>query len=57
MIANFALATFMVGLTVTIHFFGLMGLLWILREHGHRFRAAREAGRDKGQRSCSSCWG
>jgi len=38
MIANFALATFMVGLTVTVHFFGLLGLLWFLREHGHRFR-------------------
>lgn len=38
MIANFALATFMVGLTVTIHFAGLLALLWILRERGHRFR-------------------
>jgi hypothetical protein len=38
MIANFVLATFMVGLTVTVHFFGLLGLLWFLREHGHRFR-------------------
>ncbi|SKA12060.1 Ion channel [Enhydrobacter aerosaccus] len=38
MIANFALATFMVGLTVTIHFGGLLALLWILRERGHRFR-------------------
>lgn len=40
MIANFALATFMVGLTVTVHFFGLLGLLWFLREHSHRFRPA-----------------
>ena len=39
MIANFALATFMVGLTVTIHFLGLMALLWLLRTRGHRFRA------------------
>jgi hypothetical protein len=38
MIANFALATFMVGLTVTIHFVGLLALVWFLREHGHRFR-------------------
>lgn len=38
MIANFVLAMFMVGLTVTVHFFGLLGLLWFLREHGHRFR-------------------
>ncbi|WP_428671076.1 potassium channel family protein [Reyranella sp.] len=36
MIANFAAATFMVVLTVTVHFFGLLGLLWFLREHGHR---------------------
>jgi hypothetical protein len=39
MIANFALATFMVGLTVTIHFFGFLVLLWVLRSRGHRFRA------------------
>jgi hypothetical protein len=38
-IANFALATFMVGLTVTIHFGGLLGLLWVLRGSGHRLRA------------------
>ena len=37
MIANLALATLMVGLTVTIHFFGLLGLLWFLHHHGHRF--------------------
>ncbi|MCW5737540.1 MAG: two pore domain potassium channel family protein [Enhydrobacter sp.] len=37
MIANFVAATAMVGLTVTVHFFGLLGLLWFLREHGHRF--------------------
>ena len=39
MILNFAVATLMVGLTVTIHFFGLLGLLWFLRRRGHRFRA------------------
>jgi len=39
MIANFALATILVGLTVIIHFFGLLALLWILRSRGHRFRA------------------
>ena len=39
MIANFALATFMVGLTVTIHFGGLLGLLSVLRGSGHRLRA------------------
>ena len=37
MIANFFLSAFMVGLTVTVHFFGLLGLLWFLRKHGHRF--------------------
>ena len=39
MIANFALAALMVGLTVTIHFFGLLVLLWFLRRSGHRFHA------------------
>ncbi len=39
MIANFALAAVMVGLTVTTHFFGLLGLAWFLRQHGHRFHA------------------
>jgi hypothetical protein len=39
MIANFALATAMVGLTVTIHFGGLMGLLWLLRNGGHLLQA------------------
>ena len=43
MIANFALATFMVGLTVTIHFGGLLGLMWLLRTRGHRFRAHESA--------------
>ena len=43
MIANFSLATIMVGLTVTIHFSGLLFLLWILRGSGHRFRAHESA--------------
>lgn len=43
MIANFALSTFMVGLTVTIHFGGLLGLLWILRSSAHRLRPHESA--------------
>ena len=43
MILTFALATFMVGLTVTIHFGGLLGLLWLLRGSGHRFRPHESA--------------
>jgi hypothetical protein len=39
MIENLALASAMVALTVTIHFFGLLLLLRILRSRGHRFRA------------------
>lgn len=39
MLANFAVSTLMVGMTVTIHFFGLLALLWILRQRGHRLRA------------------
>jgi hypothetical protein len=39
MIANFVLSGLMVGLTVTIHFGGLLGLMWVLRGSGHRFRA------------------
>jgi hypothetical protein len=35
MIERLALATFMVGLTVTVHFFGLLALLWILRSRAH----------------------
>jgi len=38
-IVNLALATVMVGLTVTLHFFGLLGLLWVLRGKGHHLRA------------------
>ena len=33
-IANFALASCMVGLTVTIHFGGLLVLMWVLRTRG-----------------------
>jgi hypothetical protein len=42
-IANLALATFMVGLTVVIHFVGLLALMWWLRSRGHRFRAHESA--------------
>jgi hypothetical protein len=43
MIGNLALATLMVGLTVIIHFVGLLGLMWVLRARGHRFRAHESA--------------
>ena len=43
MIGNLALTTFMVGLTVIIHFAGLLGLMWWLRARGHRFRAHESA--------------
>jgi hypothetical protein len=43
MIGNLALATLMVGLTVSIHFVGLLGLMWVLRARGHRFRAHESA--------------
>ena len=43
MIGNLALATLMVGLTVIIHFVGLLGLMWALRARGHRFRAHESA--------------
>ena len=43
MIANLALATLMVGLTVIIHFAGLLALIWVLRARGHRFRAHESA--------------
>jgi len=39
MLSNIALSTFMVGLNVTIHFAGLLALLFVLRRTGHRFRA------------------
>jgi hypothetical protein len=35
MIERMVLATLMVGLTVTVHFFGLLTLLWILRSRAH----------------------
>lgn len=35
MIERLALATLMVGLTVTVHFFGLLALLWMLRARAH----------------------
>lgn len=39
MLANFALATGLVWLTVSIHFGGLLALMWLLRRRGHRLRA------------------
>jgi Ion channel len=39
MLVNFAAASFMVGLTVTIHFGGALVLMWLLSSHGHRFHA------------------
>lgn len=39
MLADLALATVMVALTVTTHFFGLLGLLRLLRARGAGFRA------------------
>ena len=39
MIENFALATLMVVATVSIHFGGLLGLLWVLRNSGHLLHA------------------
>jgi hypothetical protein len=43
MIGNLALAAFMVGLTVVVHFAGLLALMWLLRARGHRFRAHESA--------------
>jgi voltage-gated potassium channel Kch len=43
MIGNLALAAFMVGLTVIVHFAGLLVLMWLLRARGHRFRAHESA--------------
>ncbi|MCC7272315.1 MAG: two pore domain potassium channel family protein [Alphaproteobacteria bacterium] len=45
MIANLALATAMVGATVLMHFGGLLGLLWILRNRRHRLRPHESAAR------------
>ena len=36
---NLAVSTLMVALTVVIHFLGLLGLLFLLRRRGARFRA------------------
>ncbi|GEP58021.1 potassium channel family protein [Reyranella soli] len=43
MIGNLALAAFMVGLTVVVHFAGLLLLIRLLRARGHRFRAHESA--------------
>lgn len=43
MIGNLALASFMVGVTVIVHFAGLLTLMWLLRARGHRFRAHESA--------------
>ncbi len=40
MIAHLAFSVVMVTATVTIHFGGLLGLLWILRNLSHRLNAA-----------------
>jgi len=42
-IGNLALAAFMVGLTVVVHFAGLLLLIRLLRARGHRFRAHESA--------------
>jgi hypothetical protein len=39
LVENLAAASGMVALTVTVHFFGLLGLLYFLRRRGARFRA------------------
>lgn len=39
MLENLALASVMVAATVTIHFFGLLGLLHALRRRGRHFKA------------------
>jgi Ion channel len=39
LIQNLAAASVMVAMTVSIHFFGLLGLLYILRRRGERFHA------------------
>jgi len=45
MFANFVLASFMVGLTVCIHFVGLLALTWLLRRRGHHLRPHESAAR------------
>lgn len=39
LIQNLCVATAMVALTVAVHFFGLLALLFFLRRRGERFRA------------------
>jgi hypothetical protein len=39
LIQNLAVASGMVALTVTIHFFGLLALMWFLRQRAAGFRA------------------
>jgi voltage-gated potassium channel Kch len=43
MLANFVFSTVMVGLTVTVHFGGLLGLIWLLRSSRRRFRMHESA--------------
>ncbi|WP_421996570.1 potassium channel family protein [Reyranella sp.] len=43
MMANLALASLMVSLTVVVHFAGLLMLMRMLRARGHRFRAHESA--------------
>jgi hypothetical protein len=38
LIANLAAGSFMVGVTVLIHFWGLIGLTWLMGRHGARLR-------------------
>ncbi len=39
MAQNLGMSSLMVATTVTIHFFGLLTMLYLLRRHGGRFRA------------------
>ncbi|MBC7768246.1 MAG: two pore domain potassium channel family protein [Phycisphaerales bacterium] len=39
MAQNLGMSSLMVAATVTVHFFGLLTLLYLLRRHGVRFRA------------------
>ena len=40
MAQNLGMSSLMVAATVTIHFFGLLTLLYLLRQHGGRFRVS-----------------
>ena len=42
MIENLAVATLLVALTVTVHFFGLMVLLWMPRSRAHALHARHD---------------